>query len=226
MTGRVRAPHTPAGLHRAWPRWLAIVLLVVAMVGVVAAFRLGFIPSHGGTAAAPPAPTPAYPTARGEVRPVGQAKVGTLRGGVVNRLAVTVGQAVEAVQEIARINASDGSTELLVAPWRGTITDLPVHVGDTVAVGTVVASVADLSHLQVETTDVDEFIVGRVKPGNVVLVTVDALNQRQLQGWVRSVALEPRSNADGDDHYPTVIDLEAPPPELRSGMTVRVGFVQ
>ena len=46
---------------------------------------------------------------------------------------------------------------MLVAPWRGTITDIPVHVGDTVPVGAVVASMGDLSRLQVETTDVDEF---------------------------------------------------------------------
>jgi hypothetical protein len=38
--------------------------------------------------------------------------------------------------------------------------------------------------------------------------------------------LEPRKNDDGDDHYPTVIDLELPPLELRSGMTVRVAFVE
>jgi multidrug efflux pump subunit AcrA (membrane-fusion protein) len=172
------------------------------------------------------AEAPSYPTARGEVRPLAQAKVGTLRGGVVNRLAVSVGQSVDEAQEIARINGPDGSAELLVAPWRGTITDIPVHVGDTVPVGAVVASMGDLSRLQVETTDVDEFIVGRVRPGKMVLVTVDALDQRQLRGRVRSVSLEPRRGPDGDDHYPTIVDLEFPPLELRIGMTVRVAFVE
>ena len=133
---------------------------------------------------------------------------------------------MDEAQEIARINTPDGSTELLVAPWRGTITDIPVHVGDTVAVGVVVASMGDLSRLQVETTDVDEFIVGRVTPGKTVLVTVDALDQRQLRGRVRSVSLEPRRGPDGDDHYPTIIDLELPPLEMRIGMTVRVAFVE
>jgi multidrug resistance efflux pump len=95
-----------------------------------------------------------------------------------------------------------------------------------VAVGAVVALVGDLSRLQVETTDVDEFIVGRVQPGRAVTVTVDALDQRHLRGRVRTVSLEPRRGDDGDDHYPTVIDLELPPLELRSGMTVRVAFVE
>jgi putative ABC transport system ATP-binding protein len=229
VAGGTLAPPLPKQTRRTWPRRLALALLLAVLVGGGVAWRLGLIPGLGPAPAAPPpeaAPAPSYPTARGEVRPLAQAKVGTLRGGVVNRLAVNVAQAVEEAHEIARIISPDGSTELLVAPWRGTITDIPVHVGDTVAVGAVVASVADLSRLQVETTDVDEFMVGRVKPGKAVLVTVDALDQLQLRGRVRSVSLEPRKNDDGDDHYPTVIDLELPPLELRSGMTVRVAFVE
>jgi putative ABC transport system ATP-binding protein len=229
VAGRVLAPPRPARKHRKWPRRLAIGLILALLVGGGAAWRLGLIPGLSPSPATPvpqAAATPAYPTARGEVRPLAQAKVGTLRGGVVNRLAVNVGQGVDEAQEIARIISPDGSTELLVAPWRGTITDIPVHVGDTVPVGTVVASIGDLSRLQVETTDVDEFIVGQVTPGKMVLVTVDALNQLQLRGRVRSVSLEPRKNADGDDHYPTIIDLELPPLGLRIGMTVRVSFVE
>ena len=193
----------------------------------MAAYRLGLV-GPGAAAVPPPAAVeaPAYPTARGEVRPIAQARVGTLMGGVVNRLAVTVGQPVEEAQELARINGPNGSTEVLVAPWRGTVTDIPVHVGDTVAVGAVVVQMGDLSRLQVETTDVDEFIVARVRPGRAVTVTVDALDQSQLRGRVRSVSLEPRRGDDGDDHYPTIIDLELPPLELRIGMTVRVTFVE
>jgi ABC-type lipoprotein export system ATPase subunit len=229
VAGRVLAPPLPKRKRRTWPRRVAIALLLVAVIaGGGAAYRLGLLGQVGGAPAPAPsvAEAPAYPTARGEIRPVAQAKIGTLHGGVVNRLAVSVGQNVDEAQEIARVNSPDGSAELLVAPWRGTITDIPVHVGDTVPVGAVVASIGDLSQLQVETTDVDEFIVGRVKPGNMVLVTVDALDQLQLRGRIRSVSLEPRPNADGDDAYPTIIDLELPPLDLRIGMSVRVTFVQ
>jgi multidrug efflux pump subunit AcrA (membrane-fusion protein) len=229
VAGRVLADPPPKRSPRRWPGRVGLLLGLVLLLGAGAgvAYQRGLLPPGG--AAVPPAvvsEAPAYPTARGEIRPVAQARVGTLRGGVVNRLAVTVGQPVEEAQEIARIVGQDGTAELLVSPWRGTITDIPVHVGDTVAVGAVVASVGDLSRLQVETTDVDEFIVGRVVPGRAVMVTIDALDQHQLRGRIRSVSLEPRRGPDGDDHYPTVIDLEFPPLQLRIGMTVRVAFVE
>jgi ABC-type lipoprotein export system ATPase subunit len=227
VAGRVLAAPPTRPARRGWPRWLAILVAVALLLGAGAAWLLGLLP-FGGAAVPPPdvVQAPSYPTARGEVRPVAQARVGTLQGGVVNSIAVTVGQPVEEGQEIARIIGPSGTAEMLVAPWRGTITDIPVHVGDTVPVGTVVVLVGDVSRLQVETTDVDEFIVGRVHPGRAVIVTIDALDQRQVRGRIRSVSLEPRRNEDGDDHYPTVIDLEFPPLELRSGMTVRVAFVE
>jgi putative ABC transport system ATP-binding protein len=227
VVGKVLAQPPEAPRRRRWPRRVALLAVIAALVGAGAAWRLSILPP-GGAVAPPPAEVqaPSYPTARGEVRPVAQARIATLQGGVVNRLAVTVGQPVEESQEIARIIGPGGATEVLVAPWRGTVTDIPVHVGDTVAVGALVATLGDLSRLQVETTDVDEFIVGRVQPGRSVTVTVDALDQRQLRGRIRTVSLEPRRGPDGDDHYPTVIDLEFPPLELRSGMTVRVAFVE
>ncbi len=118
-----------------------------------------------------------------------------------------------------------GGLEVLVAPLDGVVTGVLVHAGDTVVPGTVVATVGDLRQLQVETTDVDEFLVGRVQPGQAVSMTVEALDRRELAGRVRTVALEPRPNPSGDPHYPVVIDLlGALPPELRPGMTVRLTF--
>ena len=106
------------------------------------------------------------------------------------------------------------ATEILTAPFRGTVTDVLVHVGDTVTPGTVVATIGDVSRLQVETLDVDEFIVGQLHRGQVVTLTVEALNRRQLQGVVRSIALLPRTDTVGDEHYPVIIGLTSWPPSL------------
>lgn len=179
-------------------------------------------------APAPIAPTTAEParlSARGQVRPIGQARVGTLAGGVITRLTAEVGQRVEDGQELAWVRGPNGM-ETLTAPWRGTVMRVPVHLGDTVTPGTVLVTIGDLSKLRVETTDVDEFIIGGVRAGQQVSMTVEAVEGMRLGGTVRSVSLEPQLNETGDDHYPIIIDLATQPAALRAGMTVRIDFGQ
>jgi HlyD family secretion protein len=134
---------------------------------------------------------------------------------------VRVGDQTEEEQEIARVRGPSG-TEVLTAPWRGTITTVPFHLGDTVLPGAIVATVGDLSRLQTETTDVDEFIIARVRLGQLLPLTVDALDGREVLGRVYSAALELQGDSSGDEHYPIVLDLVDPPPDLRPGMTVRL----
>ena len=126
-----------------------------------------------------PAPTPAAQptrtgelrlTARGRVAPVQQARIGTISGGVITSLSTQVGAAVGEQQEIARVRGAT-DTEVLVAPWRGVVTGIPVNNGDTVVPGTTLVTIADLSRLQVETTDVDEFIISGIRPGQTVTMT-------------------------------------------------------
>jgi multidrug efflux pump subunit AcrA (membrane-fusion protein) len=195
----------------------ALILAVVA-VAVFALTRpapqIAEIPAPAGTERI---------EARGEVRPSTQARVGTMEGGVVRELLVEPGDVVEEQQEIARLRGTL-STEILTSPIRGTVTDVLVHVGDTVILGSVVATIGDLGRLQVETTDVDEFIVGHVRRGQGVTMRFEALDRRELQGTVRSVGLVPRTTTAGDEHYPVVIDLATWPPDLRPGMTARISF--
>jgi multidrug efflux pump subunit AcrA (membrane-fusion protein) len=200
---------------------LAVLLLLAGVVGTYALVG-GF-----GTGA-PGAPTDQAATVkrvgRGEIRPDSEAIVRSLVAGVVTRLSVDIGTGVVENQEIARVRAPDGSISIVTAPWTGTITNLPIHNGDSVTAGAVIAAVGDVSRLRVETDDVDEFMVARIHPGQSVTVTVDAIEGRELQGRVRTVALRSQETEDGDDHYPVVVDLDWSPPDLRSGMTVRVHF--
>jgi multidrug efflux pump subunit AcrA (membrane-fusion protein) len=162
-------------------------------------------------------------TARGELHPIAEARIGTLIGGVVQSISVEVGQRAGQEQEVARIRGANG-TDVLTAPWTGMITGVPVHGGDTVLAGTTIARIGDLSRLQVETTDVDEFVIAHVAAGQPVQVAVDALDGRAFAGTVRTVALQQETNKDGDEHYPVVIDLNGATPEFRPGMSVRVDF--
>src|SRR5689334_21556593 len=126
----VALPHRPHTLPP--PRLLLAASAALVVLGI-AGLRLA-----QPTAPVVPADTPAAKlVARGQVRPVAQARVGTLAGGTVTRLAVAVGDGVEEEQEIARVRGPNG-IEVLTAPWRGTITTVPAHWGDTVLPGAIV----------------------------------------------------------------------------------------
>ncbi len=198
----------------------AVLLLVLAAVSV----RQAREPAQPQASGAPEATPVLHLIARGRVAPVAQARIGTQGGGIVLSIAVAPGDTVQAQQEIARVRGQAG-IEVLAAPWAGTITSVPAQAGDTVLPGTVIATLADLSRLQVETTDVDEFLIPHISKGQAVTITVDALDQRVLQGYVRTIALQQQTSPSGDQHYPVTIDLVTAPPDLRIGMTVRIEFI-
>jgi len=198
-------------------------VLLLSVVGII--FASGMLqagPASDAVTTVAPTPPPRM-IARGEIHPIAEARIGTLTGGVVQSISVEVGQRVGQEQEVARIRGADG-TDVLTAPWGGTITGMPVHVGDTVLAGTTIATIGDLGRLQVETTDLDEFVIAHVDRGQTVQVTVDALDGREFVGIVRTVSLQHETNKDGDDHYPVVIDLAGATSALRPGMSVRVDF--
>jgi multidrug resistance efflux pump len=113
---------------------------------------------------------------------------------------------------------------VLTAPWHRTVTSLPVHVGHTVTPGTGFGTLGDQSRLQIETTDVDEYLIGYLFRGQQVGLTIDALDRRQFRGYVRTVSLQVEKNDSDDDHYPVILDLTGPTAALRPGMTARVSF--
>lgn len=212
------------GEMRTW--FLRVVVLAVLLLLLIAA---AVALRAASTASGPTSHQPeagegqsALLTARGRVRPVAHARVGTLVGGVVVRLTAAPGDLVVEQQELARVRGPNG-TEVVTAPIHGAVLDVLVEVGDTLLPGATVATLGDLSRLKVETTDVDEFVIGSVRPGQLVQLHIDALG-RDLGGLVRSVALEPRTTPAGDEHYLVIIDLLEQAPELRVGMTARITF--
>jgi multidrug efflux pump subunit AcrA (membrane-fusion protein) len=177
--------------------------------------------------ATPPAPVASAPpalTAHGVVQPLARASVATLNGGVIDQLLVRAGQAVESKQPVARV-MSPSQTEILVAPWRGTVIGTNVQHGDTVLPGATVVTVGDLSGYQVETSDVDEYLIGRIRPDQPVIMSIEALEQARVRGYVKSVSLQKQVSPTGD-HYPIVIALESFNPNLRPGMSVRITFLE
>jgi multidrug efflux pump subunit AcrA (membrane-fusion protein) len=179
----------PAGRTRgrAWWRTRRVLIAAFALVLIVlvALVALAQRPADSTPTGAADAPVPAPRlTVRGVIRPLAQARVGTLNGGVLDRVSVAVGDRVSAAAELALVRPrSDAPVDVLTSPRAGRVLSVPVQVGDTLSPGSIVVVVADLSKLQAETTDLDEYLVARVQVDQQVTLNVPALDNRQLRAW-------------------------------------------
>ena len=148
------------------------------------------------------------------------AQVDKLRAGPTpQQLAIAqaaVAQA-EAALEVVRATLNQAT---LTAPFGGTVADVQVSPGQIVMPGQVVLTLADLSHLQVETTDLSERDVTRVQMGQEATVYVEALNV-DVPGRVARIS-PLASTVGGDVVYTVVIALEEQPEGLRLGMSAEV----
>jgi multidrug resistance efflux pump len=114
----------------------------------------------------------------------------------------------------------------LIAPFDATITDVTPRVGEMVQAGAPLVTLADLSQLRVETTDLDEFGTARVKVGQAARITVNAFSDKTLGGKVTDIAQQSVTLPTGDISYVVTLALDKQDPELRWGMTVKVEFQQ
>jgi HlyD family secretion protein len=112
----------------------------------------------------------------------------------------------------------------LRSPIQGTVTAVAIRRGEFAVAGTPVVTVGDLSHLQVETTDLNEVDVARVRVGQEVTLTFDALPAKSLRG--RVVRIAPMASGQGGGvNYTVTIELEEQDPALRWGMTAFVDIL-
>lgn len=108
----------------------------------------------------------------------------------------------------------------LLAPFDGTIVDIQIIPGETVQSGQTVMTLVDLKHLQIETTDLSERDITRVKIGQPVDVYIEALDVT-VQGEV--IRISPKSETVGGDVvFPVTIELNEQPAGLLWGMTAEV----
>ncbi len=121
-----------------------------------------------------------------------------------------------------RVNALDAliRQSRLVAPFDGMIVELYINSGEMVSPGAPVLLLADLSTLQVKTTDLNEVDVARIQIGDMVEVSFDALPDTIVTGKVTEISLK---NAIGSGvYYDVFIALDEIPEGLRWGMSAFV----
>jgi HlyD family secretion protein len=114
----------------------------------------------------------------------------------------------------------------LTAPFGGTVTEVAARAGEMVQAGAPLITIADLSQLHVETTDLDEFGAAHVKLGQAAKITVNAFNDKTLEGKVTDLGLQSVTLQTGDVSYVVTLALVSQDPGLRWGMTVKVEFEQ
>jgi len=108
----------------------------------------------------------------------------------------------------------------LFAPFDGVVVETYLNSGEMVTPGAPVVLLADLSTLQVQTTDLNEVDAARIQIGDPVNVTFDALPDVVVAGTVSNIALK---NAPGSGvYFNVVIMLEEIPEQLRWGMSAFV----
>jgi HlyD family secretion protein len=153
-------------------------------------------------------------------RDAAQAQLDLLQAGPIAEQITAAEAAVaqaEAAVEMARVALEQAE---LRAPFGGTVTALEIGPGETVLPGQVVLVLADLSHLQVKTTDLSERDVAGVAVGQPVNVSVEALGT-QVAGRVVQIASQATA-LGGDVVYEVTVELDEQPVGLRWGMSVEV----
>ena len=109
------------------------------------------------------------------------------------------------------------------APFSGVVATLDLKPGEYVAPGAPVIHLADLSSWQIETTDLTELDVGRVRVENPVTLTFDAIPGVELSGAVSRIrALG--ENKQGDITYVATVTPDRQDERLRWNMTAAVSI--
>src|ERR1051326_1186913 len=145
------------------------------------------------------------------------------------------GRVKQAQAQLVRMNDVLSKTTYS-APFSGTVTNLPVHEGETVvmgiqnAPGSTLMTVADMSIITAE-VQVDETDIVNVKLDQPAEVTIDALPNQTFKGKVteigdnaiiRSTGVSTSQSTSGSQEakdFKVVVTLTEPPPNLRPGLS-------
>ncbi len=125
----------------------------------------------------------------------------------------------------ARVAAAQAALDQahILAPFDGMVTQVEVLPGDRVEPGMLAFRVDDLSRLLVD-LDVSEVDVNRIRPGQEVVMTFDAVLAREYHGKVTEVALV-GSESQGVVNFTVTVELLDADEIIRPGMTSAVNIV-
>jgi RND family efflux transporter MFP subunit len=136
---------------------------------------------------------------------------------VVRQRADAKVQQAQVTLELAQINLAEGT---LTAPFDGIVTSLSVIPGEFVQSDQAVLTLATLNALQLETTDLSERDITKVRVGAPVTVFIEALDET-VNGEVLNIS--PRADiVGGDVVFKVTIAFDKQPENILWGMTAEV----
>jgi len=126
-------------------------------------------------------------------------------------------QQAQMMLELAQINLVEST---LAAPFDGVVASISVIPGEYVPSDQAVITLATLNSLQLETNDLSERDISKVKVGAPVNIFIEALNEN-FNGKV--VRISPKANTVGGDVvFKVTIAFDEQPENLLWGMTAEV----
>lgn len=122
------------------------------------------------------------------------------------------------------LDAAQTALDLAVirAPFDGAVTSVPVIAGELVTPGEPLVTIANLSGLRAETSDLSEMNISQIQVGQSAEVQVDGLG-KAFPAQVLKISQEPGKN-NGDVVYKVTLQFNEPPAGLRWGMSATVRF--
>jgi len=130
-------------------------------------------------------------------------------------------QGAQAALKVAQAALAQGT---LAAPYNGAVAEINVLQGEFVQAGQPVITFATLDHLRIETTDLSERDIPKIKIGQNVEVRVEALNQ-DFQGEILTIS-PVADTVGGDVVYKVTIELDKQTEGLLWGMSAEVTIGQ
>ena len=131
---------------------------------------------------------------------------------------------VDRVQQTLETAQADLAQATLLAPFDGVVSAVPASVGEWATPGVTVVELLDVSRWRIETKNVGELQIARVRVGQEVQVRVNAFNDETLHGRVATIS-PVAVVQQGDTTYTLMIELDSTDLNLRPGMTAQVEIV-
>jgi RND family efflux transporter MFP subunit len=129
----------------------------------------------------------------------------------------SLAEAAHASLEVAQVNLT---LSTLLAPYDATVVAVHVLPGELVQLDQPVVTLATLDNLQIETTDLSERDIAKIKVGQSAVVFIEALN---AEFPAKVIAIAPRADTlGGDVVFKVTLAFDEMPAGLLWGMTGEV----